>query len=545
MIFRRQPFCWIVVFWAAGILLAEVPLPAAPVRSLFGWPFSAILAGFAGALGIVAGLLLLWGKRVPLWLVGTLLVCGSLLYAAFSKAVPPDHISRKIWGTRARTMTVEGVVAGEVRQSSRGRGAKVSFILELERCDVLGMRSCSGKLLVNVFSRCAVSEADRLRLTGTLHRPFEFDPTGRFSYERYLQGKGIGFILSVGKKGSVQELGLDERRRVLREIARLRENWGKVFSKYLDPQEAGLMKALLLGERYDIAREIKDLFVVTGTAHILAVSGFNVGIVAFLVFLTLKVLRCPRRTQYVLTILFLIFYALLTGGQAPVVRATIMGVVFFLGFLIERRHDPLNTLAFAAWLILLWDPRELYSVGFQLSFASVLFILVLYPRLMMLFSGIAEWFSLIPARALARVADFLLRSLSVSLAAWWGVLGLIAYYFLMVTPVTILANLIVVPLVSVLTALGVGLLVFDALLPAGAAYWANCISLLLSGLVKTVYAASLLPGGYYYLRNVSAWQVGVYYLLWLFWFWGKRRFAQPPIDPSTALRVNPERESKD
>ena len=88
------------------------------------------------------------------------------------------------------------------------------------------------------------------------------------------------------------------------------------------------MEGFLLGDRYNIPRHINDLFQMAGVVHILAISGFNVGIVAYVIFLFLKMFPLGRRWHYILTILILIVYAVLTGGQPPVVRATIMAVVF-------------------------------------------------------------------------------------------------------------------------------------------------------------------------------------------------------------------------
>ena len=136
------------------------------------------------------------------------------------------------------------------------------------------------------------------------------------------------------------------------------------------------MEGFLLGDRYNIPRHINELFQMAGVVHILAISGFNVGIVAYATFLFLKMFPLGRRWHYILTILLLIAYAVLTGGQPPVVRATIMAAVFLAGFILEREPESINTLACAALLILFVNPVNLFDVGFQLSFVSVLAIIV-------------------------------------------------------------------------------------------------------------------------------------------------------------------------
>ena len=124
--------------------------------------------------------------------------------------------------------------------------------------------------------------------------------------------------------------------------------------------------------------------------HILAISGFNVGIVAYVIFLFLKIFPLGRRGHYILTILILIVYAVLTGGQPPVVRATIMAVVFLAGFILEREPESINTLSCAALFILLVNPVNLFDVGFQLSFVSVLAIIVFYPKCVSVFAKFGD-----------------------------------------------------------------------------------------------------------------------------------------------------------
>jgi len=186
------------------------------------------------------------------------------------------------------------------------------------------------------------------------------------------------------------------------------------------------------------------------------VSGFNVGIVAGLAMLLLKILRLPRSARYVTAIFCLLFYCLATGVQPPVLRATIMGVFFLAGFLIKREPDAYFSFSLAALFMLLMNPKDLFSISFQLSFVSLAGILFIYPKLDALFKA-----SLIKVKALKFVAEAAL----VSFSAWSGTCVLIVYYFRFFSPVTVLANIFIVPLATLITLSGFSLVIISLVLP--------------------------------------------------------------------------------
>jgi competence protein ComEC len=111
------------------------------------------------------------------------------------------------------------------------------------------------------------------------------------------------------------------------------------------------------------------------------VSGFNVGIVTFIIILLLKLIRLPRKVRLACAIILLILYCLVTGASTPVVRATVMAGVFLLAYLFKREPDIYNSLFLAAIFILAFNPRQLFDIGFQLSFASVFSIIYIYPKI--------------------------------------------------------------------------------------------------------------------------------------------------------------------
>ena len=139
----------------------------------------------------------------------------------------------------------------------------------------------------------------------------------------------------------------------------------------------GLISGMVLGVRDDTPDEIEEQFQQTGTLHLFAVSGLNVAIVAQLLWIIAIAARIPRRWAIALIIPALFFYAAVTGLNTSSVRAAVMGAILLGGFFVDRKVLPGNSVAAAAFLILCFDTNQLFSTGFQLSFAVVLAIILL------------------------------------------------------------------------------------------------------------------------------------------------------------------------
>jgi competence protein ComEC len=247
---------------------------------------------------------------------------------------------------------------------------------------------------------------------------------------------------------------------------------------------------MILGERKDIPPNIYRAMIKSGTVHILVVSGFNVGIVYFTALLFLKVLRLKRRMIICLSMPLLVFYCLLTGGSNPVLRATVMAIVFLPAYLVKREPDIYNSCAIAGLFILIRQPRQLFDIGFQLSFASVISIVCLYPKMKLFFRS---------DNLKIRWLRYLVNSTLVCFSAWLGTMGLVAYYFRIFSPLTVLANLLVVPLATLITLSGFSLLATGCLCPPLATLLARSSEFLVILLVKIQTLLLKIPYAYFYL----------------------------------------------
>jgi competence protein ComEC len=341
-------------------------------------------------------------------------------------------------------------------------------------------RSC-GKILVKVAAAKGLYYGQSLLLKGYMY------PVPSFQQQRknYLLQQGVYCIMRVESQDLAvsfeQARGISLKGFSFRLKARAQE----IISRYMPKLPASVLEAMVLGEKKDIPRLIYDSMVKAGTVHILVVSGFNVGIIIFIVALFLKLIRLPRKLRFVVVIPCLVIYCLLTGSSTPVVRATVMGIFFLVAYLIRREPDIYNSLSLAVLFILLIDPGQLFNIGFQLSFISVISIVYLYPRL----------------KSLLRLDDlkikffrFLAEGCVVSFSAWLGTCGFIAYYFKLVSPVTILANLFIVPLATFITLCGICLVLAGLILPPVAPYFASTSELAVTLLVRLNLFLSALPG---------------------------------------------------
>jgi competence protein ComEC len=516
----HRPLVGIALSFCTGIVLAD------------SFPFSFRVLCLV-TIVLLFSTFIFWGRGQlsTILLFVFFILLGALLFQSYQYA-PRDHIDNAARYCRGKIILLEGVITSDVEKRRFGKGRKTTFTLRVTRLQrSWGWQEKIGKIRVQIFREADLSYGDRVLLEGKLHPPFDSDD-GNLSYKEYLKQNGIQHLLSVKKNGRVEVREPRQGHFLIALALRLKHRLKKIFATHLTPPEAALAQAMILGDRYDIPQHLRELFVKTGTAHILAISGQNVGIVAFLIFLLLRMIGLKRKIVYLLTIVFLIFYALMTGAQPSIVRATVMAVVFFISFTVERETDILNSLALAGLVILMVNPFSLFDVGFQLSFVSVLTIILWVPPLLrFLARGYSSTQHFLQpdnplvvdhssSKGLARLMWFFLQSFAVSLAVWVGVAGLIVYYFQIVTPVTILANLVVVPLMTLVMALGFGVLLAGAFLPGCAFMFAACLKAVLNGMVASTFLLSLLPGAYFYLRTVPWRVVLLYYLIIVTLFYG-------------------------
>lgn len=378
----------------------------------------------------------------------------------------------------------------------------VGQVISVEKENIAGRPE--GKILV-FSSGGNYQYGDILRVTGFLKEPPVFED---FNYKNYLLKEGI---FSLMKYPEIEIIS--HKRSFLSPIISLKERFRQTIYQNLSPPQSFILSAVLLGDKERLPAKIKDELNRSGIRHIVAVSGMHIVILSSILMVVFLSLGLWRWQAFFLTILFVIFYIVLTGFQISGIRAGIMGGILLLSQVIGRPYAGLRMLVFVAFLMVMINPfLLLYDVGFQLSFLATAGIILLSSHLKRLFKFLPE-------------ENFLgLRSIiSMSFSAQIFTLPILLYnfgYFSLVSPVT---NILVLPFIPPLMFLGFLFLGFSIIFYplARVISWFSWI--ILTYIVKTGEAFSRLSFSSISLRVSWVWLPLSYIFLGLFILFLKRR----------------------
>jgi len=396
-----------------------------------------------------------------------LLIPIGILFSA-SPNLPGNHI---------RNFTGEEIdIVGTLSNSPRTRIQGSSLFIDVEEVISRGARrGSSGRVIINTDQRIFGALSGReVRILNVRLKPFvRFNNPGAFDIKRYYEREGIyarGFvkdidnILFFGGKGSNNA--------VFNIVDLLRFKFGNFVRSSVSSPENEIINALTIGDMGGIPPRLRNDFSAAGIAHILSISGLHVGAIALVFYFTIKWLL--KRSEYLLlrfqvprlsaaiTLIPVFVYTAIAGLGTPVLRAFIMLAVYSTSIVMGRGENKLNTLAFSAFLILIWQPWALYQLSFQLSFGAVLGI-ILVDRVYTL--------------SFKTFKDKLISSTIVTLATTLFTLPFIINSFGVLSLVSIPANLVAVPFVEFLV-VPLGLLTFLTF------WFSEAISLLLLRIVS-------------------------------------------------------------
>lgn len=260
-------------------------------------------------------------------------------------------------------------------------------------------------------------------------------------YRRYLHDKGIIYRQHIDVR-DLERVGVSNT--LLTRAFNLRsELQHKVLNSSLSPESQSLIIAMLLGNDDFIEPSMRDCFSQAGVAHILALSGLHIAVISLIIwflFFPLDYIR-GKRIRLLLTLIALIAYDVLTGTSASVMRATVMIGFVFMSQIFYRKSSPLNSVAAAALAILVFSPNSLFGVGFQLSFITVVSLLVFYKAFDVKFPG-------------NKILNYLCTTFVTSLVAMVTTIILTAYYFNTLSLLSMFSNVLIMPLIPVFMVLG-------------------------------------------------------------------------------------------
>ena len=454
---------YIALGWTIGMILAA----NSPVQLPLIWLVLALLALFA--------VLLLSPQRR---LAGITLVALTLGGLRFS--LSPNSSALAAYNNTGGS-TIEGIVI----EMPNVRDNAVLLRVEAETVTKAGSTvPIDGLALVRAPSTVDVQYGDRIRATGLLISPAEFDA---FSYADYLARSGVYSIMS---RASVEVLSSGHGSPIQQGLFGLRGQAGTNINAALPESAAGLLNGILLGDERSITPQVRDAFAITGTAHLLAISGFNMVVLGSVI---QRLLRHSRRSLAATTaIAFMLLYAMLVGATPAVMRAALMSSLLILGEALRRNTFVPSSLAFALLVLSLGSPTILWDIGFQLSFFATL-------GLALFATPLTTWLNHLLLRFMPRAASGLVMStlsdtVAVSMAALITTLPLTILYFGQLSLVGLIANVLVVPLQAPLLILGAIATVTASFAPAlaQALYWLDLV--LLSWTAAIVRLFARLPG---------------------------------------------------
>lgn len=336
----------------------------------------------------------------------------------------------------------------------------------------------------------SINIGDSVKIFGSISEPRNMRNPGEFDYQEYLYSQGISGIFNCYNVDSIKIISRGNYS-FYSLIFDIRKSIDERITKYYNKETASLLKAILLADRKDIDYSVKESFVNTGVIHVLAVSGLHVGYIILIFQLFFG--RLPIRIRFILTIVALLFFVILTEAQPSVFRASTMAVVYLLAKLLNRSSNGFNAISIAAVIILLFNPYEIFSPGFQLSFSAVISILLFYP----IFKQIIDRINI--GQNLKRILLFS----SVSIAAQIGTLPFTIAYFEKLAIISLVANLIVIPFFGAILALGIGSLFLSLLLPLLVKYFAYANMILVHFVFSFVHVLSKLTFAYINIYNFT------------------------------------------
>lgn len=311
----------------------------------------------------------------------------------------------------------------------------------------------------------------RVAINGVLQTPRGPAAPGLFDYAAWLRQRGIHFHLVTQVPADWTLLDDSARPPLLDRF----EQWARrTLARGLPAEDEPLRLtwAMALGWRAALTDEVAEPYMRSGTMHLFAISGLHVALIAGLLVALLRAARVPRGACGLVALPLLWFYTAATGWQPSAVRSAIMMSIVVGGWALRRPGDLLNSLGAAAFVILAFDPGQLFQASFQLSFFVVLNLALLLPPMQ---ERVQRWLApdpLLPPELRPRwlrlfdpPVRWLAFSITTSVAAWLGSLPLTAYYFNLFTPVSLPANVVVVPLSGAALACNLGSLLCAGWLP--------------------------------------------------------------------------------
>lgn len=417
------------------------------------------------------------------WLLGS----WRFIYV---ETLPPGNIADFV----GSTVKIRATVVAEPRltDDTETGGKKIRYVSEVR--EVLSpstQKAANGRLFVSERSTDEHKPArigDEIIVMGKVYQPQRYGNPGQPDTLNMLKSQGITAQLAAGKNG-VQVLPTTNpsvKYKLLRFLSDIRAHYRQMLEKTMPTEDAAVVMGMLFGGYGGIPSAVMEDFTRTGIVHILSVSGSHISLIAAFAVWLGNLCRLPRRRQAWLVVSSIVFYAALSGGEPPVIRAALMGLLVFWSLILGRLKDGQRLLLIVVLCMLIVSPLLLFHISFELSVMSTAGLLFLSPLIREKLRGCGwPWI----------IAD----SVALTAGAVIFTVPVMAWYFNQVSLISLAANLIIVPWVDIIIVLALFGGLIGLVLPPLGSITLGAVALLWNIAAKLAHVLAAVPGAMIYV----------------------------------------------
>ncbi|NLK68538.1 MAG: DNA internalization-related competence protein ComEC/Rec2 [Clostridiaceae bacterium] len=360
-------------------------------------------------------------------------------------------------------------------------------------------------VFVNIYgvnSSDNYSLGDGLIIDGELRHPNGSRNPGGFNYENYMFSKNIPATLSLNEN-QISKIGTEKKLYLKRFGVNARQYILASLDNYLSEEKSSLIVAMITGYRGNLTEPMENAFSASGLTHIMAVSGANIVFILSPLIWLFGIIGLNRKTSSIIAIPFIFLYVLVTGMESSVLRASVMAVLILIGRTLDRKADIINSLGIAVVVILFVNPFMFFDVGFLLSVGATAGIGILYKRVR----------KAIPNKLPKFVGD----TVAATISAQAGVLPLLIISFNKVSLVSLLSNLLVVPVTGFATCLGVACIFAGSIHPLMGTAVGYALEAVLHVIMVVANTCASVQWAEVYVGDLSYFFIVFYYVVVFLW----------------------------
>ncbi len=363
-----------------------------------------------------------------------------------------------------------------------------------------------------------------LTLKAEINRPKPATNPGGFNYQRYLASIGISGTVNVMNISEIKISGKGSGWIIKKMGYKIKNTVLGIVRECLPKNQAGLIAGMIIGYKDGLDENAYEAFRKAGLTHIMVASGMNIAFIILPLTFLFRKLRLTRKVANIIIMCVLVLFIFVTGFSASVVRAVIMGIMILTGQIIMRETDIYTSISAAVLLLLLYNPFMIFDIGFQLSFAATISLVMFYP-------------SIKAAVSFKYVPEIVSDTLAATLAAQIGVVPISIYYFNSLSLVSVISNLLVVPTVQVITIIGF-IMVFTGLININLAVLIGYINnSVLSFVLFVTEISSKFPYATIKIPTPSILLISIYYATLIYLFKGRKVWGNLINQKKLALTV--------